>query len=84
MGPEVRFEWVNFVWRGFTNVEGDQSTVGREEQQYSCDVEVCSPFDECKPVCIDAVCNEWYKHYLTITSGHIKESKKECSSVKSV
>ena len=55
MGPEVRFEWVNFVWRGFTNTYEDKSTVGREEQEYSCDVEVCSPFQECKPVCVEAV-----------------------------
>ena len=22
-GNEIRFEWTNFVWRGFTNIEGN-------------------------------------------------------------
>jgi len=54
-GSEVRFEWTNFVWRGFTNVEGDKDTAGREEQQYSCDVEICGNEDqECTPSCIES------------------------------
>ena len=52
-GSEVRFEWTNFVWRGFTNVQGDQSTSGREEQQYSCDVEICGHDQVCTPACIE-------------------------------
>ena len=54
MGSEVRFEWTNFVWRGFTNVEGDLDTQGREEQQYSCDVEICGDNEECTPTCINS------------------------------
>ena len=30
---------------------GDESTTGREEQQYSCDVEICGRNQECTPSC---------------------------------
>ena len=54
VGSEVRFEWTNFVRRGFTNVEGDLDTQGREEQQYSCDVEICGDNEECTPTCVNS------------------------------